>query len=144
MAMAQRALPATRRLTSFYRTTEASRNPALFRSWYLRQKPDVILSLYHVVRQWLEDMGLAAPRDIGLIQLERRPDHPDWAGMDQHNDIVGEAAVEMVIGMIHKGECGVPIYPRATLIGSTWVDGATVKGGNGVVKPGLAGANLSA
>ena len=29
--------------------------------------------------------------------------------------------------MIHQGERGVPVAPRATLIGSTWVDGSTVR-----------------
>ena len=60
------------------------------------------------------------------MQLEWRPDHPDWAGMDQHNDIVGEAAVEMIIGAIHSDAAGVPSFPRSTLIGSSWIDGTTV------------------
>ncbi len=47
--------------------------------------------------------------------------------MDQHNDIVGEAAVEMLIGMIHRGESGIPLFPRATLLGSNWVNGTTVR-----------------
>jgi hypothetical protein len=46
--------------------------------------------------------------------------------MDQRNDLVGEAAVDMIISMIHSGERGIPITPRATLIGSTWVEGTTV------------------
>jgi LacI family transcriptional regulator len=60
--------------------------------------------------------------------LEWRADSPDWAGMNQHNDVVGEAAVEMVIGMIHNNE-GIPDFPRATLVGSTWVNGKTVRSG---------------
>jgi LacI family transcriptional regulator len=70
-------------------------------------------------------MGIRVPEQTGLIQLEWRPDHPDWSGMNQHNDVVGEAAVEMLIGMIHNNEHGVPFFPRATLIGSTWVEGST-------------------
>jgi LacI family transcriptional regulator len=49
--------------------------------------------------------------------------------MNQHNDVVGEAAVEMVIGMIHNNELGIPDFPRATLVGSTWVNGKTVRSG---------------
>jgi LacI family transcriptional regulator len=72
-------------------------------------------------------MELKVPRDVGLIQLEWRADHPTWAGMCQHNDIVGEAAVEMLLGLIHQDEKGIPLYPRATLIGSSWVNGMTVR-----------------
>lgn len=125
--IAQRSLPASRRLRPFYDHPAAKQRERAFREWLAREKPDVILTLYHVVHPWVERAGLRVPRDLGLIQLEWRADHARWAGMDQHNDIVGEAAVEMLIGMIHHGERGVPVSPRATLIGSTWVDGTTVR-----------------
>ena len=124
--IAQRRLPFARRLRPFYDDPRSNRREQAFREWIRRAQPDVILTLYHVVRSWVEHLGLSVPGDIGLIQLEWREDHPDWAGMDQQNDIVGEAAVEMLIGMIHNGERGVPSSPRATLIGSTWRDGTTV------------------
>jgi LacI family transcriptional regulator len=61
------------------------------------------------------------------VQLERRSDPRDWAGMDQHNDQTGEAAVDMVVSLLHSQELGVPQFPRATLVGASWVDGATVR-----------------
>ena len=124
--IAQQQLPARQRLRPFYAVSQARRNPGLFRHWFEKEKPDVLLTLYHVVRRWVEGMGLCTPKDVGLIQMEWRPDHAHWAGMHQHNDIVGEAAVEMVVGMIHNNERGIPLFPRATLLGSTWVEGRTV------------------
>jgi LacI family transcriptional regulator len=47
--------------------------------------------------------------------------------MDQRNDLVGEAAIDMLISMIHHHEAGAPKYPRATMIGCSWIDGSTVK-----------------
>jgi DNA-binding LacI/PurR family transcriptional regulator len=117
---AQSELPFRSRTKPFYHVEEARADPALFHRWFEKEKPDVILTLYNVVRKWLKDRGA-----VGLIQLEWRKDSPDWAGMDQHNDIVGETAVEMLISMIHQGTRGVPDFPRGTLIGSTWVDGKT-------------------
>ena len=35
------------------------------------------------------------------------------------------AAVDMLIGMIQHNQTGLPAFPHATLIGSTWVDGET-------------------
>ncbi|PTX97644.1 LacI family transcriptional regulator [Verrucomicrobia bacterium LW23] len=125
MAIAQRDLPPDCRVPGFYESGESRAMPPGFVEWLERERPDAILSLYHSVRTWLKEIGLEVPRDIALIQLERRADHPDWSGMDQHNDIVGEAAVEMLIGMILKGEYGIPRFPRATLIGGSWVPGST-------------------
>ena len=124
--IAQRALPARQRLRPFYRIADTRENAAVFERWMGEQKPDVILTLYNEVRDWLRALHLRAPHDIGLMQLEWRASDPEWAGMNQHNDIAGEAAIEMVIAMIQNGESGIPAFPRSTLIGSTWVAGPSV------------------
>lgn len=126
MLMAQQALPPAQRLPAFYDYERAQNQRGLFKAWFEKNKPDVILTLYNSVRQWVEEMGLRVPMDVGLIQLDWRKNQPEWAGMDQHNDISGEAAIQMVIGMIHNHEKGVPLFPRATLIRGTWREGATV------------------
>lgn len=125
--VAQRALPAHERLPPFLDFEATRGQPAAFGRWWRRYRPDVIFTLYNAVRHWLEADGLKVPDDIGLIQLEWRAAHPDWAGMNQHNDHVGEAALDMLVGMIHRGEKGAPEFPRATLIGATWQDGSTVR-----------------
>ena len=124
--MARQKVSPKNRIDPFYDVTEAKEDPTVFHRWWKAEKPDVILTLYHAVHRWLNEIGVRVPGDVGLIQLEWRADHGDWAGMCQHNDIVGEAAVEMLIGMIHNNESGIPLFPRATLLGSTWVEGATV------------------
>lgn len=121
----QMEIPATRRLRPFHETVEATKNLSVFSAWLKKEKPDVLFTLYNTTRTWVDRLGYRVPEDMGLIQLERRREEPEWAGMDQHNDITGEAAVEMLIGMIHRGERGVPKFPRATLIGPTWMDGET-------------------
>ncbi len=120
--VAQSSLTASRRTRPFYFVEEAREKPELFHRWFEKEKPDALLTLYNVVRTWLKSRT-----DVGLIQLEWRTRSPDWAGMDQHNDVVGEAAIDMVISMIHHGEKGVPDFPRGTLVGSTWIDGKTVQ-----------------
>ncbi len=126
---AQRGVPAARRLRPCHPPAAADGGRAAFRSWLRKEQPDVILTLYNTVRHWLEDEGWKVPEQIGLIQLEWRAASPDWAGMNQHNDVVGQAAVEMVVSMIHNRESGVPSFPRATMVGPTWVSGRTVVAG---------------
>ena len=122
-----RFLPIAQRTQPFYEVTAARSDPSLFAHWLKENQPDVIFTLYHEVKRWIQDLGLRVPDDIGLIQYEWRPDHGAWAGMDQRNDLVGEAAVDMLVSMVHHNERGVPEHPRATMIGSHWVDGTTVK-----------------
>lgn len=123
----QKYIPAEKHVPIFNRFDEAKADPQVFFEWFESERPDVILTLFHTVERWLKESGVSIPNEVGLIQLEHRKQHPDWAGMDQHNDICGEAAVDMVINLIYNGEKGFPEYPRATLIGSTWVNGTTVK-----------------
>ncbi|MDX2079855.1 MAG: LacI family DNA-binding transcriptional regulator [Terrimicrobiaceae bacterium] len=125
-AAAQGVLRVADRLPPFLFVADDAQRWTKFREWFTRRRPDVLLSLYHDVEGPVRTMGLRVPEDVGLVQLEWRPDHPHWAGMDQHNDITGEAAVEMVTSMIQNGYHGVPAFPRATFIGSTWRPGATL------------------
>ncbi len=127
MLAAQQALPASRRLPAFTQLDRARTERHLFHDWFDRHEPDVLLSLYNVVFPWLRDHGLQVPRDVGVIQLEWRESHTEISGMNQHNDAVGAAAVDMVVGQIHRNETGIPAFPRATLIGASWVDGQSVR-----------------
>jgi LacI family transcriptional regulator len=127
MLTAQQGLPRSRRVPAFTQIDRARTEPDLFNRWFDRHRPDVLLSLYNVVFPWLKDHGLRVPKDVGVIQLEWRESHAEISGMNQHNDAVGEAAVDMVVGQIHRNESTIPVFPRATLIGASWVDGQSVR-----------------
>ena len=116
------------RLPPFTRIEEARRDLECFQSWLKEVRPDVIFTLYHEVERWLKCCGLRIPKDVALIQYEWRSQHPDWAGMNQRNDLVGEAAVDLLVSMIHNGQRGIPKQPIATLVTSQWVTGKTVRG----------------
>ena len=121
-----RLVPVKERTQPFHEVAAARHDRTVFARWLEKNQPDVIFTLYHEVQRWLHDLGLRVPQDLGLIQYEWRPDHHEWAGMDQRNDLVGEAALDMLISMVHHNEHGVPDHPRATMIGCHWVDGETV------------------
>ena len=122
----QRTLPRAQQIPLFGDMT-GPRQPELFRRWLDRHEPDVVFTLYNNVFDWLKAAGRRVPADLGVIQLEWRASRPEIAGMNQHNFVTGEAAVDMVVSQIHNNETGVQEFPRATLIGASWVDGTTVK-----------------
>jgi len=123
----QEDIPVKNRVPLFMDMDAAKEDPKVFEQWFKTERPDVIFTLYNVVDKWVRKMGYKVPEDVGLIQLEWRSYRPHWAGMDQHNDICGEAAVDMLINMIYNGEKGFPEFPRATLIGASWIDGETIR-----------------
>lgn len=125
--MGQRALPRADRIAPWHHISRAPDEPPGFRAWLARHRPDVIFTLYNSVRRWIEKAGLRIPRDLGVVQLEWRDSAHDWAGMQQHNDLVGEAAMDMLVGMIHRGEKGPPLHPRATLVEPSWRPGRTIR-----------------
>lgn len=127
MLSAQQSLPAAQRIPAFTQIDLARTDRELFFRWFDRHKPDVLLSLYNIVFPWLKEHGLRVPKDVGVIQLEWRESHAEVSGMNQHNDTVGEAAVDMVVGQIHRSETGIPLFPRATLISASWVEGQSLE-----------------
>lgn len=122
----QRELAAGDRIMPFYHEGGAKVVPAAFRSWWRKHRPDAVITLYHVVSGWLASMGVCVPEEAALIQLETRTDHPEWAGVDQHNDRTGASAVDLLIQMIHAGETGADAVPRAVLTEPSWRPGSTL------------------
>ncbi len=122
---AQRELPEADRVPIFGQVPRDDVPPREFQPWLERERPDVIFTLYNNVLAWLAASGRQVPGDVGVVQLEWRASRPEIAGMNQHNFVAGEAAVDMVVNQLHHGEAGVQEFPRATLVGATWVDGAS-------------------
>jgi LacI family transcriptional regulator len=123
---ALRALPPAQQIPIFNQEVSSKAPPAGFAAWLGKHRPDVVLILYNNVLAWLQELGKRVPQDIGVVQLEWRESRPTIAGMNQHNYVTGQAAVDMVVAQIHNGETGVQEFPRATLIGPTWVNGPSV------------------
>lgn len=98
-----------------------------FQNWLENHQPDVILTLHTDVADWLKRLNRRVPEDIGLVQLELHRNCTGWAGINQHNDIAGEAAVDMVATLMQTNQFGSTVPPRATIIGGVWVEGKTVR-----------------
>ncbi len=119
----QRRRPESQRLKPFFQVNEARVDKSLFHRWLKQERPDAIFSLYHEIGDWVEACGLSVPNDVLMVQYEWRSGSPHWPGMNQHNELAGQAAVDMLIGMLHRSEKGPPPFPQATLIDPTWTPG---------------------
>ncbi len=102
-----------------------------FQEWFTRHAPEVIIANECPVLQWLGEMGLQAPRDVGHVRLDcggpELLDRYEWgfsgtwpSGMDQLPEEIGATAVDTVIAQLHLRQRGVPANPKTTLVKGRW------------------------
>ncbi|AHF90552.1 LacI family transcriptional regulator [Opitutaceae bacterium TAV5] len=95
-------------------------------SWIKRYKPDVIICHEPRVLSLLEKEGCRIPDDFGFLtqSLCDFPEHV--AAVDENATECGRAAVDFLVGMIHRGERGVPRFPQRLLTEGFWKPGKTL------------------
>jgi LacI family transcriptional regulator len=101
--------------------------PPAFDRWMEEHRPDAILCLNPVVRDWVEELGLSVPNDIGLANLNLVSDVSDWAGVDEQHQEIGAAAADILVGALSRNELGLAPQPRRILIPGEWVPGSTLR-----------------
>ena len=98
-----------------------------FRKWFERVKPDALLANHgRPVVAWLERMGKKVPRDVGLIDLAGDHRELAFAGMHYDPAQLGALAVEVLTGLMHRNETGVPDDQHEVLLTGEWRDGKTL------------------
>lgn len=117
-------LPGKSRLQPFEYTSESRER---FQKWFLRNRPDVILTLHTEIRDWLDEIKVSAPQDVGLIHLDHEPALSSWAGLKQNHHHAGQAAVDMLIGKLHRNELSFSKFSKCIAIRSEWHSGPSVR-----------------
>jgi DNA-binding LacI/PurR family transcriptional regulator len=88
-----------------------------FRNWLRRAKPDVILMAEPEVEQWLGREANPPP----TVWLRMTAATPKGAlAVDTRPEMMGAAAVELVVGQIHRNERGSPALPNTLLLDPVW------------------------
>lgn len=91
-----------------------------FRTWFKKHRPDAILvNNARLLIQWLTNLGLEVPRDVGIVSLEHRRDF-ECTGMYYDPAKIGGLAIEMLIGLMHRNETGVPSVQHEILLTGEW------------------------
>ncbi|HVZ63001.1 MAG TPA: LacI family DNA-binding transcriptional regulator [Lacunisphaera sp.] len=99
---------------------------ASFTRWFRAQRPDALL-VNHATPAiaWLKALGKEVPRDLGLVELEDRPEF-GCAGMHYNPAKIGGLAVEMLVGLLHRNETGIPENQHEVLLSGVWQEGRTL------------------
>lgn len=114
------------------RTSQLAKAPqalvpkSILSDWLLRHEPEVIISYAPFVVPRLMELGLRVPEDVAYVDVFLENHDGYSAGVRQNCLRVGEVALETLAGLLAQNTTGLPITPSATLVGGTWVDGASL------------------
>ncbi len=101
-------------------------NESQVRAWIQKYQPDAIVCPLNLYLE-LKKMGFKIPEDFGVACPNLQSDWIVTAGVEEQSFLVGQAAVDFLVGMIQRGERGVPKIPQQILVGGTWHDGSTLR-----------------
>ena len=97
--------------------------PASFRRWYKRYRPDVIISKGSFVLDELKAMGLRIPKDLAFVDVFLENPDGTTAGVRQNHETVGAVAVEILSSQLQHNNFGIPEIPTTTFVEGTWFSG---------------------
>jgi len=123
----QAQLPEPQRVPVLFLERFKEGRPPAFDRWMDTYKPDAILSINPVVREWLQETGRSVPGDCGLVNLNVVDDVENWSGIRENHDLIGAAAVDLLIGQLSRNEIGISRHPRKILIPGEWHEGGTLR-----------------
>jgi len=113
-------------LLSFLKTRtadELSRQKAVLQQWLKKHKPDAVLTADIEVPDMIRELGYRIPQDIAVAGTSVLDLPGVDAGIDQHSEVIGRIAVEMLVKQINTNERGEPREPCRVLLESRWKDG---------------------
>jgi len=95
--------------------------------WLERNRPDAIITGDYGILEELKKHGLRAPRDLGVACPLVPTLDSKLAGVYEDSIHIGEAAVDLLVALIQRGERGVPRTPHRLLVECPWVEGSSLK-----------------
>ena len=98
-----------------------------FLAWFRRHRPDVIIvSQAEPMRDWLGSAKIRVPDDVGLVDLRCYNPQAGHTGVHYDFPQTGAVGVEMLIGLMHRQERGIPARPQEVLLEGDWIEGETL------------------
>ena len=102
-------------------------DPRVFKTWYRRHRPDVVLGHHPAVVDWMEECGARIPSRHGFVCLNSLSPGRLCARLDLQPALIGARGAEIVIGQLHRNESGVPETPTLSTVPARWIDGPTLR-----------------
>lgn len=89
-----------------------------FLEWIEKANPEVVIDGGHIVVEWLKNLPIA--KRPPLVTLGWRADYPQVPGIDQQPEVLGAAAVDLLVAQYQQNEKGIPKAPRIVMTEGFW------------------------
>lgn len=93
--------------------------------WYRAHKPDAIITPTIPVAEWLMEEGYQVPKDVAVVSMSLHREGT-VSGILEAARETGRAAADFLVGMLQRGEYGIPSTPQRILLEGNWFAGKTV------------------
>ncbi len=101
-------------------------NPQLLKDWYEEHRPDAIISTHQILDS-LEEVGIRAPEDIGVAAASLPDTDSRLSGVLESSVQIGKVAIDFLVDMVYRGECGIPKHPQIIAVEGIWHEGKTLR-----------------
>jgi DNA-binding LacI/PurR family transcriptional regulator len=97
-------------------------------SVYLRKnRIDALVTSDYEILETLAQQGFKVPDQLGVAGLSLPSRDTPMAGIVEDSPRVGAVAMDLLVGMVQRGERGVPTTPIRTHLEGTWHDGRSMR-----------------
>ena len=100
---------------------DVARSPRHLRDWIREYRPDVIATSDHQILRTVRNQ-----RKIDTVCCGLPDRNPRLAGVVEASLHVGEVAVDFLVGLIRRGERGIPRQPHFIHVEGHWTDGLSL------------------
>ncbi len=111
-------------LIHHFRSPAAHERPGIA-EWLKRHRPDVVLG-EEIAWDTICELGWRIPQDVAFMSVDWSPEFPLIGGLNQHHELHGALAVDIVVGQVNQNQRGLPPTPGASLVPCGWEDGLSV------------------
>lgn len=94
-------------------------------AWLKQHRPDVVLG-EDIAWKTICELGWRIPQDVAFMSVDWSPEFPLIGGMNQHHELHGALAVDIVVGQVNQNQRGLPAAPGASLVPCGWEDGLSI------------------
>jgi len=98
-------------------------------AWLKRHRPDVMIvvdvhdALADLISILRNEGAHCVPKETGVVVLSQDIQATGLSGLEENGGLMGEWAVELLVGRIMNRDYGIPVHPRIEMVEGQWVDG---------------------